>query len=81
MVECAGLEIQYTVLPYRGFESLPFRQKHSNASMIEPPLGGFVISGDAFPFLDVAICHRPVTPFRYPFQICPDGHNARQEIL
>ncbi len=26
VVECAGLEIQYTVLPYRGFESLPFRQ-------------------------------------------------------
>ena len=26
MVECAGLEIRYTVIPYRGFESLPFRQ-------------------------------------------------------
>ena len=25
-VECAGLEIRYTVIPYRGFESLPFRQ-------------------------------------------------------
>ena len=26
MVECAGLEIRYTGLPYRGFESLPLRQ-------------------------------------------------------
>jgi hypothetical protein len=26
VVECAGLEIRYTVIPYRGFESLPFRQ-------------------------------------------------------
>ena len=26
MVECAGLEIRYTGLRYRGFESLPFRQ-------------------------------------------------------
>ena len=26
VVECAGLEIQYTFLAYRGFESLPFRQ-------------------------------------------------------
>ncbi len=26
-VECAGLEIRYTVIPYRGFESHPFRQE------------------------------------------------------
>ncbi|SCC95071.1 hypothetical protein THIX_70100 [Thiomonas sp. X19] len=26
VVECAGLEIRCTVLPYRGFESHPFRQ-------------------------------------------------------
>ena len=26
MVECAGLEIRYTVSPYRGFESLLLRQ-------------------------------------------------------
>jgi hypothetical protein len=26
VVECAGLEIRYTGLRYRGFESLPFRQ-------------------------------------------------------
>ena len=26
MVECAGLEIRYTVIPYRGFESLLLRQ-------------------------------------------------------
>ncbi|MEY2618109.1 MAG: hypothetical protein RL522_1111, partial [Pseudomonadota bacterium] len=26
MVECAGLEIRYTGLPYRGFESLLLRQ-------------------------------------------------------
>ena len=26
MVECAGLEIRCTVIPYRGFESHPFRQ-------------------------------------------------------
>jgi hypothetical protein len=26
VVECAGLEIRYTVLPYRGFESLSLRQ-------------------------------------------------------
>ena len=25
-VECAGLEIRYTVIPYRGFISHPFRQ-------------------------------------------------------
>lgn len=27
MVECAGLEIRYTVIPYRGFESLLLRQE------------------------------------------------------
>lgn len=26
VVECAGLEIRYTVIPYRGFKSLSFRQ-------------------------------------------------------
>ena len=26
VVECAGLEIRYTVIPYRGFKSHPFRQ-------------------------------------------------------
>jgi hypothetical protein len=26
VVECAGLEIRYTVIPYRGFESLLLRQ-------------------------------------------------------
>ena len=26
-VECAGLEIRYTVIPYRGFASLPFRHR------------------------------------------------------
>ncbi len=30
MVECAGLEIRYTGLPYRGFESLLLR--HVNRS-------------------------------------------------
>ena len=31
-VECAGLEIRYTVIPYRGFESLPFRHaQHAKA--------------------------------------------------
>ena len=25
VVECAGLEIRYTVIPYRGFKSHPFR--------------------------------------------------------
>lgn len=25
-VECAGLEIRYTVIPYRGFKSHSFRQ-------------------------------------------------------
>ena len=29
MVECAGLEIRYTGLPYRGFESLLLRQNKS----------------------------------------------------
>lgn len=27
VVECAGLEIRYTVIPYRGFKSHPFRHK------------------------------------------------------
>ena len=27
-VECDGLEIRYTVFPYRGFESLSFRHSH-----------------------------------------------------
>ena len=32
VVECAGLEIRYTVIPYRGFESLPFRHaQHAKA--------------------------------------------------
>lgn len=30
MVECAGLEIRYTVIPYRGFESLLLRQTKSS---------------------------------------------------
>jgi len=30
VVECAGLEIRYTVLPYRGFESLLLRQSDSS---------------------------------------------------
>src|SRR3954471_12098162 len=32
VVECAGLEIRYTVIPYRGFESLPLRQDGRDAS-------------------------------------------------
>ena len=38
-VECAGLEIRYTVIPYRGFESLPFRQRklrHKVPDSLEP---------------------------------------------
>lgn len=35
MVECAGLEIRYTVIPYRGFKSLSFRQKPVLLSLIE----------------------------------------------
>jgi len=31
VVECAGLEIRYTVLPYRGFESLLLRQEQAQA--------------------------------------------------
>ena len=31
VVECAGLEIRYTVIPYRGFESLPFRHPMKKA--------------------------------------------------
>lgn len=27
VVECAGLEIRYTVIPYRGFKSHPFRHQ------------------------------------------------------
>src|SRR5690606_28412961 len=37
VVECAGLEIRYTVLPYRGFESLPFRQPYC----LKPSRDGF----------------------------------------
>ena len=33
MVECAGLEIRYTVLPYRGFESLLLRQLQGSDAM------------------------------------------------
>ncbi len=33
-VECAGLEIRYTAIPYRGFKSHPFRQ---NSSALEEP--------------------------------------------
>ena len=36
MVECAGLEIRYTVSPYRGFESLLLRQGHK-----APQVGAF----------------------------------------
>lgn len=32
VVECAGLEIRYTGLLYRGFESLPFRQDTTPAT-------------------------------------------------
>ena len=40
VVECAGLEIRYTVIPYRGFESLSLRhyklQRHSLCISINP---------------------------------------------
>ena len=40
VVECAGLEIRYTVIPYRGFESLPFR--HAQYAKARPYAGFFV---------------------------------------
>lgn len=44
VVECAGLEIRYTVIPYRGFESLLLRQTASN----DAPFGAFFISTHQF---------------------------------
>ena len=41
MVECAGLEIRYTVLPYRGFESLLLRQS-TRPSTARGSLGLFI---------------------------------------
>lgn len=38
MVECAGLEIRYTVSPYRGFESLLLRQHTPTLTCIKVPL-------------------------------------------
>ena len=35
-VECDGLEIRYTVFPYRGFESLSFRQITSKDGPFRP---------------------------------------------
>lgn len=35
VVECAGLEIRYTVSPYRGFESLPLRHIKSFKLLIK----------------------------------------------
>jgi hypothetical protein len=40
VVECAGLEIRCTVIPYRGFESHPFRQNINEYG----PLGPFFVS-------------------------------------
>jgi hypothetical protein len=36
VVECAGLEIRYTVLPYRGFESLLLRHQHQAPCGFQP---------------------------------------------
>ena len=38
MVECAGLEIRYTVLLYRGFESLSLRQQAKKDGPSRPVL-------------------------------------------
>ena len=35
MVDCTGLEIRHTVLPYRGFESLPLRQRNDPVFIAE----------------------------------------------
>jgi hypothetical protein len=35
VVECAGLEIRYTVLPYREFESHPVRHKIKDLQIIQ----------------------------------------------
>ena len=35
VVECAGLEIRYTVTPYPGFKSLPFRQRIKHLCLVE----------------------------------------------
>ncbi len=37
VVECAGFEIRYTGLPYRGFESLPLRQPQEPEYKPTPP--------------------------------------------
>ncbi len=46
MVECAGLEIRYTVSPYRGFESLLLRQDTPPLTCITVTLacGGKILS-------------------------------------
>ena len=46
MVECAGLEIQCTVMLYREFESHPFRQKFKVLRCSQKPLkSGFLHFG------------------------------------
>ena len=49
MVECAGLEIRYTVFPYRGFESLLLRQFFPIPfKTSEPPFKGLPLKGFFF---------------------------------
>ena len=52
MVECAGLEIRYTVIPYRGFESLLLR--HSQRALATKSRARF-----SFPTALVGLCRQP----------------------
>ena len=58
VVECAGLEIRYTVIPYRGFKSHSFRHKYTQAE--NPRLRYF--------FLGRPVRHPPIPP-KLPMKI------------
>lgn len=49
MVECAGLEIRYTVIPYRGFKSHSFRHKQVRYCLMQCRIFCFLQKNQGFP--------------------------------
>jgi hypothetical protein len=74
VVECAGLEIRYTVLPYRGFESLLLRQGRSPEKATEAISTHKKGLEKSRPFVVL----RPGTTCCLPRLLCPNGVRVAQ---
>ena len=77
MVECAGLEIRYTVIPYRGFESHSLRQMPNKNA----PSGAFFFSTHQFTRQSITveqavapIAGRPCVEDHAPLRLSLDLH-------